>query len=85
MSTLSSLLNTEHRMRDISSNPEMEKQIVRPALQWAESLNNVYIEVKFAGKMSHAAYTDIRNHKIEFTDNGIMNLSAQTYIVMNQH
>jgi len=45
--------------------------ITAPAFQWAQSLNNTFINVKYSSKIDSPGYLDIKNETVNFTEQGL--------------
>jgi len=46
-------------------------QIAYPAFQWAQSLSNIYLNIKYSHKMDSPGYLEIKNETVNITDNKV--------------
>ena len=60
------------KSRKTIQNVNKKIQIVAPAFQWAQSLSNIYLNVKYSTKLDSPGYLEVTNETVNFTQQGVM-------------
>lgn len=74
--TLSSTINNmQKRLEDVHNKfrfDEADFQLVTPAFQWAQSMNHVFLEIKFAHRHDSPGCLEVKNETFELFENLLM-------------
>ena len=60
--------NSNFKNKRNSLKPPKRVQIAAPAFQWAQSLNNVYLNVKYSPKLDSPGYLEVKNEMVNLTN-----------------
>ena len=64
--------NVQRKLEDIHNKFRFEDsdfQVVSPAFQWAQSMNDIYIQIKFAHRHDSPGCLEIKDHSVELFKN----------------
>lgn len=73
---LNELRRSQSKLYKDLAREDREFLVVKPALKWAQSLDNVFIETKFSHRIDAPACSDIFDQKIKITEKHV-NLTAK--------
>jgi hypothetical protein len=73
---VSELRKSQSKLYKDLAREDKEVIVVKPALKWAQSLDNVFIETKFSHRLDSPACVDIIDQKIKITEKYV-NLTAR--------